>query len=365
MKLSKTPDTRWEVLQILEVWMREQLPGVEEYHCGIQRMAAYYRQRCELSRAQADQWFQPLQKIEQHVRRGLKLPPETLAAYFTSPDSEQVSPAGIIAMAGGQTLTQEEACALTLLLADCPNEDNDSPGAVPFDAFIRALQRLELPDSYRWRLAELCSDWTRHQQIVEEILTRGAALFDEVVHLAQPLIDRWYEELSAQLTTGTHRLQVGKASILLDSSRDYLIRPALSCCNGTATLRFEPTSANLPRYAPQVLYGVLCDPIAARIEAQQQGDNALLRGLRALGDKQRLRIFRALTDAPRYSGELVKLTGLSPATVSHHMSELLGAGLVEMEDAGQRVIYHISREGTQTLADALDALVQSDKRKVN
>ena len=40
------------------------------------------------------------------------------------------------------------------------------------------------------------------------------------------------------------------------------------------------------------------------------------------------------------------------------MSELVGAGLVTMEDAGSRVIYHINRDGVSQLSAAIQSLIQ-------
>lgn len=52
--------------------------------------------------------------------------------------------------------------------------------------------------------------------------------------------------------------------------------------------------------------------------------------LRALGDENRLRIVGLLARRPHYAQELVELLELSPATVSHHVRLLRGAGLVRM-----------------------------------
>jgi len=359
MKLVKTPDARLEVLHILENRMLERQPGIEDYHCGMQRMSAYFKQHCELSKAEADRWFQPLLKIEQHVLKKLKLPEATMLQYFDSPGYNSFSPAGLIAAVNGAALQPDAARAMVLTLVDPLNEDNMIPAIAPLSMtdFIDALQKTDLPDGYRWKLVELCSDWPSHQAVVEDILTRGAALFEEVVQLAQPLIDDWYESMRQQLDRDATCLQVGQASILLHSGRDYTVYPYLMRCNATSTTVFEPPLDQILSMSPSIHSGVLCDAIAARMEQLQQGDNTLLRGLRALGDKQRLLIFRALAEAPRYSGELVKLTGLSPATISHHMGELLRAGLVDMEDAGSRVVYHIDQNGLTDLADAVRALI--------
>ncbi len=72
--------------------------------------------------------------------------------------------------------------------------------------------------------------------------------------------------------------------------------------------------------------------------------------LKAMADKKRLDILAALREAPRSSGELAAITGLSAATVTHHMQILLNARLVGFELRGARSIYSLNREGAEQLS---------------
>ena len=67
--------------------------------------------------------------------------------------------------------------------------------------------------------------------------------------------------------------------------------------------------------------------------------------LKAMADKKRLDILAALREAPRSSGELADITGLSAATVTHHMQILLNASLVGLELRGARSIYSLKPRG--------------------
>jgi|LSQX01.1.fsa_nt_gb DNA-binding transcriptional ArsR family regulator len=72
--------------------------------------------------------------------------------------------------------------------------------------------------------------------------------------------------------------------------------------------------------------------------------NFVISQMKALGERNRLRAFLALTA----TGELCvcqvgELLSLSPATVSRHMSILGAAGLVEWEKRGKWVYYRLSK----------------------
>lgn len=66
--------------------------------------------------------------------------------------------------------------------------------------------------------------------------------------------------------------------------------------------------------------------------------------LRVLSEKTKFEILLALREAPRYGSEVAELLGLRPATVSHHMGELLRHGLVTVQPRQNRVYYTLHRE---------------------
>jgi ArsR family transcriptional regulator, arsenate/arsenite/antimonite-responsive transcriptional repressor len=71
-------------------------------------------------------------------------------------------------------------------------------------------------------------------------------------------------------------------------------------------------------------------------------------------------VFAALASAPRRqmiaflgqtalsTSELAERFAMSPPAVSRHLAVLLGAGLVESERAGQRVLYRLRRDALIT-----------------
>jgi len=90
--------------------------------------------------------------------------------------------------------------------------------------------------------------------------------------------------------------------------------------------------------------------------------------LRALGHPHRLAIFLRLAECCRGSatctpdmracvGDVGGDLGVAPSTVSHHLKELRGAGLIHMERAGQKVECWIEPETVKAIARFLRASV--------
>jgi ArsR family transcriptional regulator, arsenate/arsenite/antimonite-responsive transcriptional repressor len=82
---------------------------------------------------------------------------------------------------------------------------------------------------------------------------------------------------------------------------------------------------------------------------------------KALADGTRLRIFEAISSREgMICGDLVKLRGVTPATISHHLKILVDAGLVECRREGQCV--H-SRAVPTTIQEYARALARISGRK--
>lgn len=76
--------------------------------------------------------------------------------------------------------------------------------------------------------------------------------------------------------------------------------------------------------------------------------------LRVLADKTKYDIIRMLRSETLYAAQLAERTGLSSATISHHISQLTSLWLVSAVKDGTRVYYELNR-------DLLDAYLQKIK----
>lgn len=99
--------------------------------------------------------------------------------------------------------------------------------------------------------------------------------------------------------------------------------------------------------------GFLADEIE-QISKEYGANGALLCSrLKVISDKRRLEILRALRNSSLCGQELAELTGLTPATVSHHMAVLLQEDFVNIEREGTRLNYSLSQSGVERLIENL------------
>jgi ArsR family transcriptional regulator, arsenate/arsenite/antimonite-responsive transcriptional repressor len=99
-------------------------------------------------------------------------------------------------------------------------------------------------------------------------------------------------------------------------------------------------------------------------------ETEVIRGLAALAQPLRLQVFRALVvvgEAGLTPGAIQEALGVAPATLSFHLKELVGAGLVTQERASRNLIYRAHYEHmnallaylTQNCCHGADCAVQS------
>lgn len=101
---------------------------------------------------------------------------------------------------------------------------------------------------------------------------------------------------------------------------------------------------------------VCCAPVAAGPMTDDAALEVALR-LKALADPARVKIMSLLFGSPageHNSGDLAAALGISESTVSHHLSQLRNAGLVESERRGMNVYHRPHREAMVALCSVID-----------
>lgn len=101
------------------------------------------------------------------------------------------------------------------------------------------------------------------------------------------------------------------------------------------------------------MYGAGCGA-SVRSAAAGNEDIALMRQFvavtKALASEKRLRILMALRKRDLCESVITQMLGLKPATTSHHLWLLKGAGLVDSEKTGRCVCYRLAVGSPSTVA---------------
>jgi DNA-binding transcriptional ArsR family regulator len=100
-----------------------------------------------------------------------------------------------------------------------------------------------------------------------------------------------------------------------------------------------------------------CEPLAAKQAMPSDDALALALRLKALGDPTRVQLVSLLLTQPSYEActcNLAPAVRLSEPTVSHHLKQLLAAGLVTKQRRGMNVYYRLEPAALKAIARVLD-----------
>ena len=117
-----------------------------------------------------------------------------------------------------------------------------------------------------------------------------------------------------------------------------------------------PDRADQAHRADRAEPSACCRSITAGVMELEDAQR-LARALKALGDPTRIRLLSIIAAQPGAQAcvcELTEPVGLSQPTVSHHMRQLVGAGLVVREQRGRWAYYTLVPQMLTRLSVALD-----------
>jgi DNA-binding transcriptional ArsR family regulator len=96
--------------------------------------------------------------------------------------------------------------------------------------------------------------------------------------------------------------------------------------------------------------------------------DATVAELDALGQGTRLRIIELVVNAGpsgMAAGEIARILGVRPSTLSHHLLKLKGVGLVTAKRDGKSIRYSAASERTQLLLDRVEGRIRPRLVAVN
>lgn len=254
-----------------------------------------------------------------------------------------------------RSLEPERVKSLSCRIAAAMTEEDAPPDyeRAELADLLAYARRLPAPDEERWLLVDACVRYDDYRARMDALLDRAAPLLMEKADLLEPLAERALSPFAGDPAGDALYSHLAESGVRLDC-RDADLYPQVMrfssitlYSNIVAAARFgEPERAFLG-------YGVLIDLIRNSERSERDATGTMLSFLHALDDKSRFLILTALKNHPLYGHELAAVSGLSPATVSHHMSELGSAGLITIEKQGVKLLYHLNARRMLELAEQL------------
>jgi len=300
------------------------------------------------SQAQQAEHFYPIKTICDHVATQMTNDVKEINLYFGKMKNSGISFAQMLFLLSNllnrlPDHTPDDArYAETLFFLHLMGRVDISPKKpLSLAEMVGSLQSTDMSEECKWSMIELFSNFSYHKRLTEKLLATAQNFVSQKIGGAAGLIDNCV----SRLTSGETFIHKGEISISLKEK--HIIVPAVVAFQAAMVLETPEEIAKkfgdrLVPHTSTVYYGVLLDVIydKKRETAVYSLDN-LLTQLKALTDMTRLRILKELTTGPMKGFEIAKTIGITPATVSHHMNELLLRKFVSMERQGTSVIYSL------------------------
>lgn len=218
-----------------------------------------------------------------------------------------------------------------------PTSDSSETKMTKVD-FYDYLDDVDAPDAVKWKALDFYRHFDDYLVGAGEILKKVILCLKEEYELIESMVSKGMMGIK-ELLSSSNRDERFKAhySIALDFEKTIIIHPQVVTSNGVSLV-----SEN-----DEVIYlyvASLYDAITDMTETYAFNVERVAGDLKVLGDKRKFEILCKLREKPMYGQEIAESIGLTTATVSHHMSQLIERQMVMIEKKDHRIYYELHTE---------------------
>lgn len=330
----------------------EVIYDIEDYFTDI-------AQRHHVAKEQFSRFIDPLSALYRDMEQAADaIPQETVELFFTA-ESEELSSLGttlsLMVEKGRLRDVQDEKQRARLgfhiglmTLHDITSMDIDSVPDFDEESFICLLEKSKDTPAARWTALMVWRNTDKYLDLLEETLRVPAEVYRRHIPHLRPFFDEEIALMRSLLAEDPQRVLREHFFISLDVE-EIVLQPQASTISGVSIWLYDDIfdAQNL------MLIGCCFEQVHALAFGSENHLVRLAAQLKALDDKQRLKIMAALREKPLCGQEICTLTGLSAATVSHHMNALINGSFVTLEKVGTRINYRRAPEKIEAFLSQL------------
>lgn len=215
-------------------------------------------------------------------------------------------------------------------------------------AITRYILKMDLPDSLLYRLEEIYFNHKAHIEklcfIINEAVRFMNKYRDELESVINGFYDYWGKMPGNRSFYQFVTEDISFLSGMEEYKGGYMLVPSL---------HFTEFSMSIPADSDKrkavlsisLMYGDTLSVNAMFGTASPKlSTERAINALKLLSDKSRFEIMRYIHSHNAYGNEIAEHLGLTTATVSHHMSALLEANLISLEQKNGKIYYHINKD---------------------
>ena len=236
----------------------------------------------------------------------------------------------------------------TVLKGAAKNGDLTSPETLDAVAITRYILKMDLPDALLYRLEEIYFNREAHIEKLCFIINEAVSFMNKYRDELESVINGFYDYWGRMQEDRSFYQFVTEDISFLSGMEEYKGGYML-----VPSLHFAEFSMSIPADSDKrkavlcisLMYGETLSVNAMFGTASPKlSTERAINALKLLSDKSRFEIMRYIHSHNAYGNEIAEHLGLTTATVSHHMSALLEANLISLEQKNGKIYYHINKD---------------------
>ena len=215
-------------------------------------------------------------------------------------------------------------------------------------AITRYILKMDLPDALLYRLEEIYFNREAHIEKLCFLINESTGFIDKYRAELESVINNFYDYWGRiqgdrsfyQFVTEDIRFLSG----MEEYKGGYVLIPSLHFAEFSLSLP-ENSDTRKAVLCMSLMYGQALS-VNAMFGTASPGISTerAINAMKLLSDKSRFEIMRYIHSHNAYGNEIAEHLGLTTATVSHHMSTLLEANLISLEQKNGKIYYHINKD---------------------
>lgn len=224
--------------------------------------------------------------------------------------------------------------------------------------YLKVLEKVDIVLEDKWSLFKIFLNYKSYLAELEEILGEVINLIKDKEAIIQGMLSEFTSYWSDYFKSNNMNEYIESSLNLNISSiaNEVMIVPTIAGCNGISCTMSFHSDGKLDGKCLYMHKGVLFgESINIRLKNLDKSQVTTL--LKLLSDKSKLDILIYIKDKKAYGQELASHFNLTTATISHHMSTLHQAGLINLERDTNRVYYSLNKEKLLRFLDDVKELL--------
>lgn len=296
-----------------------------------------------------------LQNFFDEVFAKITIPQEKMVFYFKNNESALfevdfgVANIGTLILAGIPGVVSlkgiDEITSLYAMLLSIINKENILLGEqeilddyiVDYDEFMRRLEKSQINDSDKWLFFQIVNHYEEYKKELKEIVASVLPIYSENSKKIQDIVERNYNEVISFFDEKSSEEILQRFHIGFEIEEIPEMFYSLAMYNAAGLFYNESKCLSM-------FVGLFFFAVTGKDEVEICNEE-LEKTLKCLGEARKYEIVEILCENPCNGKELAQKLGITQATISHHMSQLIENSIVMVQINKENVSnYYVDKE---------------------